>query len=109
MNPAIKPAKKKPLTAAPIAQGSTPAAFNSQDVAALQALRTGTANDGQQTRALDWILKAACGDGLWPFRESQRETDVALGRQFVAQQIIGLFRINLSALKQHEERGDSNG
>jgi hypothetical protein len=60
------------------------------------------ANDGQQARALDWILKSACGDGLWPFRESQRETDIALGRQFVGQQIVGLLKINVSELVRNE-------
>ena len=110
MTPNIKPRKKQPLAPAPIAQGTTPAVFNSGDVAALQALRTGTANEGQQQRALDWIIKGACGDGLWSYRESQRETDIALGRQFVSQQIVGLLKINLSALKQHEDRGaDEHG
>lgn len=109
MTPNLKPKKKKPLAPAHIAHGSEPAAFTSGDVAAIQALRTGTANEGQQQRALDWIINSASGATVWPYRESQRETDIALGRQMVGQQIIGLLKINLSALRQYEERGEPNG
>lgn len=101
-----RPAK---LVPAPIAHGSEPAKFTSSDVAAMQALRSGTANDGQQKHALKWILDSACGLPLWPYRPDQRETDIALGRQFVGQQIVGLLSINISALRQREERGEQNG
>lgn len=107
MKPEIKPRKPKPLAPRHIAHGSEPAAFDTGDVAAMQALRTGTANDGQQARALDWILNAACGLSQWPYRESQRETDIALGRHFVGQQIVGLLKVNLSALRQREQQEEN--
>lgn len=99
---------KKPLIPAHIAQGSVPAQFTSHDASALQALAQGKANDGQQKRALDWIMKEACGLPLWPYRESQRETDVALGRHFVGHQIAGVLKINISQLAKLESRGDSS-
>lgn len=98
--------KAKPLVQAPIPHGSTPAPFNSTDVSALQALVGGKANEGQQRQALNWILNGACGLNDWPYRETERETCVALGRQFVGQQIAGLIRINVSKLKQHEEKAN---
>ena len=77
------------------------------DAGALQAVANGTADDGQQKHALDWILKQACGLPDWAYRESQRETDIALGRQFVGQQIVGALKANLSALRKQEERGNA--
>jgi hypothetical protein len=93
---------KKKLVPAPIPQGHVPAPFDSNDATAMQALASGTANDGQQKRALDWIIKDACALPLWAYRESQRETDIALGRQFVGQQIMGLLKVNVSTLRKRE-------
>ena len=78
----------------------------SHDASALQALAAGKANEGQQRRALDWIMKGACALPLWPYSESQRETDIALGRHFVGQQIAGLLKINISQLAKRDERGN---
>ena len=94
--------------------GSDPAQFGSADAACVQALAAGNADSGQQKRALDWILKKACGLPTWAYRDSQRETDVALGRQFVGQQIMGLLNLNVSTLKKREsvvaQRGEeTNG
>lgn len=98
---------KKPLVQSPIPQGSVAAPFNSLDAGAIQALAKGVANEGQQIRALNWILKGACADGLWPYRDNPRETDVGLGRNFVAQQIVGLMKVNISQLAKREDRGES--
>lgn len=91
----------KPLKPAP---ASEPAKFVEADVSSMQALFGGVANEGQQKRAVAWILESACGIGQWPYREDQRETDIALGRQFVAHQIVGLTKVNLSALRKREEK-----
>jgi len=103
MKPNKRPAK---LVPAHIAHGSEPASFTSSDVAAMQALRSGTANEGQQRHALNWILNKACGLPLWPYRADQRETDIGLGRQFVGQQIVGLFTVKISDLRQREDHGE---
>jgi len=99
--------KPKPLVAAPIPQGSTPAPFTSMHASALQAVAAGNANDGQQKMALDWILKGACAINDWPYRESERETCIALGRHFVAQQVVGLMRANVSALRKREQNEEN--
>lgn len=82
--------------------GSTPAKPTVAAVTAMQALATGQANDGQQKTALQWILSEACGDGVWAYRESDRETCIALGRQLVAQQIVGLMKVNAAELRKIE-------
>lgn len=92
----------KKLVPAVIPHGKDPAPFTSPQVLAVQALSAGVANEGQQKTALDWILKGACGLYDWPYRDSERETCIALGRQFVGQQIVGLLNVNVSALRQRE-------
>lgn len=82
--------------------GSEPAKFQAADATALQAVAAGTANDIQQKRAIKWILEGACGLPVWAYRDSQRETDVALGRHFVGQQIMGLLKVQVSKMKQEE-------
>lgn len=96
-------ARKQRLVPATIPLASMPADFNHSDASAVQAWAAGKANEGQQKRAFDWILKKACGVPVWAFRADQRETDIALGRQFVGQQIMGLLNVNLSKLEKHEE------
>jgi hypothetical protein len=107
------PAKRRGLVPSHAPHGSEPAPFTSADATALQAVASGTANDGQQKRALDWILKSACGLPVWPYRADERETCVALGRQFVGQQIMGVLKVNISVLRKRESaqtsRGDVDG
>lgn len=73
----------------------------------MQALAAGVANEGQQKHALKWILEGACALNTWAYRESERETDVALGRHFVGQQIIGLVKVNVSQLRKIEGREET--
>lgn len=103
------PAARRGLTPARAVTGSEPARFTSVDATAVQAVYAGTANDGQQKQALDWILKNACGLPTWAYKESQRETDVALGRQFVGQQIMGILKVNVSALRKREAMNEQRG
>ena len=84
------------------------AELSSGIAAAVQALAQGAANDGQQKIALKWILEEACGLPNWPYRDSPRDTDVELGRHFVAHQIMRAMKMNISKLRQREERGDAN-
>ena len=108
MTKAVARSKPKPLVQAVIPHGSVPAPFTSLHAGAIQAIAAGTANEGQQKTALDWILKGACGLHDWPYRETERETCIALGRQFAGQQIVGLMRINISALRKREQQEEIN-
>lgn len=108
MNP-IKPKQRRKTAPIPLLQpqGATPAPITSADATAMQALAAGVANDGQQKHALKWILEGACALHTWPYRESQRETDLALGRHFVGQQIVGLMKVNVSQLRKIEGREET--
>ena len=92
----------KPLKPVLDPHGSEAAKFKLGDVIAVQALYNGTADAEQQKIAMRWILDKACGLPNWAYRESERETALALGRQFVGQQIVGLTRLNISELKRRE-------
>ena len=84
-------------------EASEPALVGLGDATAIQALANGVANADQQKRALKWILESACALPVWAFRSDVRQTDLALGRQFVAQQIVGAIQMNVSRLRKLEE------
>lgn len=102
----IKPKQRRKTAPVAIVQphGSVPAPITSSAATAMQALAAGVANEGQQKQALRWILEGACAQHTWAYRESPRETDIALGRHFVAQQIVGLIKVNVSQLRKIEGR-----
>ena len=81
-------------------QGPTPAAFDEHDAVAIQALAAGKATAEQQRRALKWILEGACALPIWAYCKDERETNLALGRQFVGQQIVGVMNVKVSILRR---------
>lgn len=67
------------------------------DASAIQALFRGDANEAQQKRAIQFIVNDLCALQYWPFDpESQRNTDMALGKHNVAHAIVRLSRLNVS-------------
>lgn len=61
------------------------------DTMAIKALAEGKASEGQQKRALDWILYSACGMRQLSFRpgvDGERDTAFAEGKRFVGLQIV---------------------
>jgi hypothetical protein len=79
-----------------------PPPYEDADAGALQALARGTATAEQQKRALDWIVTKAAGSYDWPYRPGldDRDTNVALGRMFVGQQIVKLLKIKIGLLRR---------
>ena len=79
-----------------------PVEYELADATALQALQTGTASPDQQKRALDWIIRKAAATYDFPFRpgDNDRDTNIALGRQFVGQQIVKLLVLAVGALRR---------
>lgn len=69
---------------------------------AIKALHDGTASPHQQQIALQWIVREACGKAHFPYHASERDTAFALGRLFVAEQIVGLFNADLSSLRRQD-------
>lgn len=75
--------------------------FEDADAVAIQALGNGTATAPQQKRALDWIIIKAAGTYDFPYRpESDRDTNIALGRMFVGQQIVKLLKVKIGLLRR---------
>lgn len=70
---------------------------------AIKALAAGKANEGQQKRALDWIIKSVCGTYDQPFRPGEggdRDTVFACAKQFVGQQIVKHINMAVPARTQ---------
>ena len=101
------PPKKKrlPTASAPW----LPVPYELADATALQALQEGRADPVQQRRALEWIIRQCAGTYDLAFRpggmEGSRDTDFALGRQFVGQQIVKLLHLAVGALR-HARHAD---
>lgn len=76
-----------------------PPKYLKADVSALQAVQAGTANEHQQKRALNYIINNMCQTYDFPYRPDQRETDIALGKQFIGQQIVFLLKLNKEEIK----------
>jgi hypothetical protein len=77
-----------------------PAPYDEADTYAIKALAAGVANEGQQKRALKWIIESLCGTYDLSFRpgpEGDRDTAFAEGRRSVGLQLVK--QINL-VLKQ---------
>jgi len=98
-------ARKRNLQPVAPAPASQPAPITLAYASAMQAFSRFEADAEQQKLAWDWIMRHACGIGVWAFRDNQRETDIMLGRHFVGQQIMGLVNVNLSALRRSENAG----
>lgn len=71
-----------------------PAPYTEPDTMAIKALATGTASEGQQRRALDWIINTLCGTYDLSYRpDSERNTAFAEGKRFVGLQLIKQIKL----------------
>lgn len=101
-----------------------PAAYTTADAAAIQSVMRGDADSFQQKRAMKWIIESAAktyDEQYFPTyadNDGRRETDYALGKRYVGNQIIKLSKLDLSDLKKKEEaklpalqtiKGNENG
>lgn len=91
--------KTKALKALPRPAADALAVVSLPVATAIKALHNGTADSHQQQIALQWIVREACGKAHFPYHPGDRDTVFALGRLFVADQIIGLFNADLSSLR----------
>lgn len=76
-----------------------PAPYQPADASAIQALVRGDAAPHMQQRALAFIINGLCGAYDQPYRpggiEAQRDTDFALGKQWVGQQLVRLTKVRI--------------
>jgi hypothetical protein len=64
-----------------------PAAYDKEVLYAFRALFDGKANDGQQKRALEWLLFNACHVGQLSFAATERESAFSEGERHIGLQI----------------------
>lgn len=79
-----------------------PVEYKKADVAAIQCVAAGTANEGQQVQAMKFIIEnlGMTYDMTWfPGIEGVRDTDFANGRRFVGLQLVKLIKLKLGQLK----------
>lgn len=93
---AKKPKELKPLPTPPATQVA-PVTYAL--ALALRALHQGKADEAQQRMVLDWIVQDAAGRRHFPYHPGDRDTAFALGRYFVAEQIVGLLHADLTSLR----------
>jgi hypothetical protein len=82
---------KKPAT-----QPWHPALYDESITGAIKALASGTANDGQQRKALDWIVHTLCGTYDLSYRPGdagERDTAFAEGKRHVGMQIVKMTKL----------------
>jgi hypothetical protein len=75
-----------------------PAPYDEADTYAIKALAAGVANEGQQKRALKWIIETLCGTYDQPYRpgsEGDRDTVFACAKMHVGQQIVKQINVIL--------------
>lgn len=78
-----------------------PASWSNHDVAALQALARGVANEGQQKRALDYIVNVLGMTYEHTYvAGSERDSCHAQGRRYVGLQIVKLVNMPAHLLKK---------
>jgi hypothetical protein len=80
----------------PTVQPWHPAPYDEADVYAIKALVAGVANEGQQKRALGWIINTLCGTYDLSFRPGDggdRDTVFAEGKRHVGMQIVKLTKV----------------
>lgn len=76
-----------------------PSPYENEDAWAIKALASGTANEHQQRRALDFIINKLAGTYDVSFRaDSTRETDHAEGKRWVGLQLVKLVNLPPASL-----------
>jgi hypothetical protein len=91
-------AKFRPLRPASVPQPWDLAPTDEYDIRAVKALAAGVASDGQQKRALDWIIRCAAGTYDLSFRpgiDGHRATDFSEGKRFVGLQLVRLVNMKM--------------
>lgn len=91
--------RKPPIPGAPKSEPWKPVDWELSDASAIQALNRGEASPEQQQRALKFIIEMIAGTYDMAYRPaSARDTDFALGRAFVGQQIVKLLKVSIGAM-----------
>lgn len=81
-----------------------PAEFEAAELSAIQALERGTADEGQQKRALKTIIEKCCDTyGLGWHPDGDHAASFVAGRRFAGLQIVKALKINPSAMVRNRD------
>lgn len=81
-----------------------PNTYTKADIRALQALAQGEAGEGDQKRALDWIINHACLTYDEPFRPGQTDVSAYLmGRRAAGMAIVKLLKLKPEILDKERD------
>jgi len=75
-------------------------AKNKEKIRALQAVWTGTANEGQQQLAMTFIVDDLCERSVNQYYPTDRDTAFALGKKFVGDHIAGAINAKLGKIQE---------
>lgn len=78
-----------------------PPQYEDRDIAAIQALAKGEADQIEQQRALKWIIEECCKTYDMSYRpENQTDTVFAEGKRYVGNEIIKMTKLKIGMLKK---------
>jgi len=73
---------------------------NKEKIRALQAVWSGTANEGQQIMAISFIIDEFCSRASNQYYPNERDTIFALGKKFVGDLIAGAINAKLGKIQE---------
>lgn len=87
-----------------------PVPTSDRAAALLKAMQRGECPPDGQQWVLRWIIEEVCGTYDWAYRPGagDRDTNIALGRQFVGQQIVKHLNVNLNRIRPEPSEGENN-
>lgn len=86
-----------------------PSAYRVEDVAAIQQIARGTANEAQQRNGFRFLVEILCGTYDLSYRPSSAlDTAFAEGKRFVGLQCVKFTNLNLAAIRgKQTEQGSA--
>lgn len=84
-------------------------AEHKSNIRAIQAVWSGTANEGQQKNALAFILEHLCNRTGNQYYASERDSVFAMGKKFVGDHIAGAINAKLGQIKEPKNARSSTG
>ncbi|MBO0125215.1 hypothetical protein [Agrobacterium sp. OT33] len=83
-----------------------PAAYDKEVIYAFRALFDGKASDGQQKRAMEWLLFNACHIGQLSFMSNERDSAFSEGERHIGLQIARMREPEALALIEGKSKAE---
>jgi len=73
---------------------------NKENIRAVQAVWSGSANEAQQMMAMSFIVDDLCGRASNQYYPTERDTNFALGKKFVGDHIAGAINAKIGKIQE---------